>query len=117
VPNLLSAEQKAARVQIPCDLHNNLLFEREKNFATIITGDKSWCYWSYAELLMWAQTRDDLPPRPLQKINSTKSIVTMFFSSENLAFLGSLPKGQNMDSDYFCNTLLEGVKTGAFAGT
>jgi hypothetical protein len=35
---------------------------------------------------------------------------TIFFSSEKLAFLDSLPKSQNMDSYYFCNTVLEEVK-------
>jgi hypothetical protein len=30
VPNVLSAEQKAARVQMSCELYNNLIFQREK---------------------------------------------------------------------------------------
>jgi hypothetical protein len=41
----------------------------------------------------------------------------MFFSGEKLAFLDSLPKCQNMDSYHFCNTVLEGVKSGALDGT
>jgi hypothetical protein len=40
-----------------------------------------------------------------------------FFSGEKLAFLDSLSKGENMDSYYFCNTVLEGVKAVALAGT
>jgi hypothetical protein len=42
---------------------------------------------------------------------------TIFFSGEKLAFLDSLPKGQNMDSDYFCNIVLEGVKANTLGGT
>jgi histone-lysine N-methyltransferase SETMAR len=42
---------------------------------------------------------------------------TIFFSSGKLAFIDSLPKGQNMDSYDFCNTVLERVKAGALAGT
>jgi hypothetical protein len=42
VPNVLGTEQKAARVQMSRDLYNNLIFERQKNFATIVTGDESW---------------------------------------------------------------------------
>jgi hypothetical protein len=41
VPNVLSAQHKAARVQMSRELYNNLIFEREKIFATIITGDES----------------------------------------------------------------------------
>jgi hypothetical protein len=41
VPNVLSAEQKRARVQMSRELYNNLVFERQKNFATIIAGDES----------------------------------------------------------------------------
>jgi hypothetical protein len=42
---------------------------------------------------------------------------TIFFSGEKLAFLDSLPKGQNMDSYYFCSTVLGGVKSGALVVT
>jgi histone-lysine N-methyltransferase SETMAR len=42
---------------------------------------------------------------------------TLFFSGETFAFLDSIPKGQNIDCSYFCNTVLERVKAGALAGT
>jgi hypothetical protein len=117
VPNVFTAEQNAARVQMSRELYNNLIFERQKNFPTIITGDESWYYWSYAESSMWARSRDDVPTRPLQKIDLRKSMFTIFFSGEKFAFLDSLPKGQNIDSSHFCDTVLEGVKVGALAGT
>jgi hypothetical protein len=79
VPNALSAEQKAARVQILRGSYNNLLFERQKNFDIIITGDKSQYYWSYTESSMSARSRDDVPTRPLQKNNSKKSMFKLFF--------------------------------------
>jgi hypothetical protein len=41
----------------------------------------------------------------------------IFFSGEKLAFLDFLPKGQNMDSWYFCNNFLKGDKAEAFVGT
>jgi hypothetical protein len=88
-----------------------------KIFVTIITGKESWYFWSYAESSMWARLRNDVPTRPLQKIDSTKSMFTIFFSGEKLAFLHSLPKGRNMDSYHFCNTIVEGVKAGAIVGT
>jgi hypothetical protein len=102
---------------MPRELYNSLIFEGQKIVGTIITGDESWYYWSYAELLMWAQLCDDVPTRPVQKLDSKKSMFTLFFSGEKLAFLDSLPKGQNMDSCYFCNTVLEGIKTGPIART
>jgi hypothetical protein len=42
---------------------------------------------------------------------------TIFFIGEKLLFLDSLPQCQNMDSYYFCNIVLEGVKAGALAAT
>jgi hypothetical protein len=42
---------------------------------------------------------------------------TIFFSGEKLAFVDSLPKGQNMGSYHFCNTVLEGVQAGALTET
>jgi hypothetical protein len=44
-------------------------------------------------------------------------MLIIVYSDKKLAFFDSLPKGQNMDSYYFCNTVLEGVKVGALAGT
>jgi hypothetical protein len=66
---------------------------------------------------MGARSHDDVPTRPPQKIDSKKSMFTIFFSDEKLAFLDSLPEGKNMDSHYFYNTVLERVKAGALAGT
>jgi hypothetical protein len=43
---------------------------------------------------MWTRSRDDVSTRPLQKIGSKKSIFTIFFSGEKLAFLDSLPKAR-----------------------
>jgi hypothetical protein len=44
-------------------------------------------------------------------------MLTIFFSGEKLAFLDSLPKDQNVDSYYFCSTVLDGIKAGALAET
>jgi hypothetical protein len=40
-------------------------------------------------------------------------MLAVFFSGQKLAFLDSLPKGQNMDSYYFCNIVLfwKGLKS------
>jgi hypothetical protein len=47
-----------------------------------------------------------------------KSRCSQYFSAaRKSAFLHSLPKGQNMNSYHFCNTVLDGVKAGASAGT
>jgi hypothetical protein len=94
VPNVISAEQKAARGQMSRELYNNLISEQEKNFATIITGDENWHYWSYAESSMWARSRNDVPARQFQEIDSKKSVFRIFVSGEKLAFLDSLPKAR-----------------------
>jgi hypothetical protein len=116
VPNVLSAEQKAARVQMSRELYNNLIFQREKKFTTIITGDESWISWSYAQSSIWARSRDDVLTSQFHRIDSKKSMFAIFFSGEKLAFLDSLPRGQNMDFYYFCNTILEGIKASDLVG-
>jgi hypothetical protein len=87
VPNLLSAEQKSARVEMSRELYNNLIFERQKNFAMVITGDENWYHWSYTESSMWARSRDDVSTRPLQKNGSAKPMFTMFSAARNLRSL------------------------------
>jgi hypothetical protein len=117
VPNVLSAEQKPVRVQMSRELDNSPVFELQKIFAKIIIGDESWYYWSYVESSMWARSRDDVPTRPRQKIDSKGSMFTIFFSGEKLASFDSLPKDQNMDSYYLCNTVMEDVKASTLTGT
>jgi hypothetical protein len=117
VPNVLSADQKAARVSMSRELYRNLLLERQHNVSSVIAGDGIWYYWSYSESFMWALSRNDVPTKPLQKSHSKKAMFTIFFTGEKLVFLDSVPKGQNIDPYYLCNTVLEGVKAGALAGT
>jgi sugar phosphate isomerase/epimerase len=67
---------------------------------------------------MWPPSRDDTPIRPIQKIDSKRSMFRVFFSSEKLALLDSLPKSKKYGFLlYFCNTVLEGIKVNALAGT
>jgi serine/threonine protein kinase len=87
VPNVVSAEQKAARVRMSRDLYGNLIFERQKNFAIIITGHESWYYWSYAESSIWERSHDDGPTSPLGKIDSKSRCSQYFSAARNLHFL------------------------------
>jgi hypothetical protein len=97
-------------------LYNNLIFERQKKLPQSSPGTKVGTIGlrrnrrpGHNHAMMFQQSQFK---NLIQKVD-----VTIFFSGEKHAFLDSLPKSQNMDSYYFCNTLLAGVKTGACAGT
>jgi hypothetical protein len=115
--NLLSANQKAARVARSREWYNILLLEQRNNVFIIITRDKNWYCWSYSESSMWELSWNGVPTRPFQKINSKKFMLAIFFARKKLMPLDYLPKRRNMDSHSFCNAVLEGIKAGTLAGT
>jgi hypothetical protein len=65
---------------------------------------------------MWTLSRDDVPTRRFQKIDSIKSMFAIFFTGKKLVLLDSLSKSQNTDSYDFCKAVLQEVKAGALAG-
>jgi histone-lysine N-methyltransferase SETMAR len=106
VPHDLSEHQKAQRVIDSQSLLEALMEDAENNFVNIVTGDESWYYWSYAHTSQWSPSRDNVPTRTQQKIDSKKSMFTLIFSGHGLLALVDLPKGQKLNSQYFCDVVL-----------
>jgi hypothetical protein len=72
MPHDLSKANRRERV-----LKANLLLEKLRadegnEFANTMTGDESWCFFSYESDSMFARTRDEVIPRTPQKIGSEK---------------------------------------------
>ena len=109
VPHVLGIDQKRERVTESQKLLEALKADAPNEFANIITGDESWYYWSYDHSSQWSTSRDLVPTRALKKIDSKKSMFTLIFSGLGLLLLDILPKGCNMNSHYFCDTILEGT--------
>jgi hypothetical protein len=105
VPHDLTEFQKAQRVKDPRGLLKAPKVDAKNNFVNIITGDESWYYWSYEHQSQGSTSRDTVPTRTPQKIDTKQSMFTLIFSGYGLLTLNQLPKGQKMNSQYFCEVL------------
>jgi hypothetical protein len=51
--------------------------EKGSSFQRIITGNMSWCFFSYFRDSVWAVSPDELPQRLKQKIDTEKCLVSI----------------------------------------
>jgi hypothetical protein len=102
----LTEFQKALRIKDSRGFLKALKVDATNNFVNIITGDESSYYWSYEHQLQWSASRATVPTRTLQKIDTKKSMFTLIFNGYGLLKLNQLPKGQKMNSQYFCDVVI-----------
>jgi histone-lysine N-methyltransferase SETMAR len=107
VPHDLTEFQNAQSVKNSRGLLKVLKVDAKNNFVNIITGDERWYYWSYEHESQWSTSRATVPSRTFQKIDTKKSMFTFIFSECSLLTLNQLPKGQKMNTQYFCDVVLQ----------
>jgi transposase len=81
VPHSLTPNQKSERVTLSGQLLRELEESQADNFERVITGDESWFFLYYPHESAWAPSREDVPERIRQKIDTTikLSSVMLFF--------------------------------------
>jgi hypothetical protein len=79
-------------------------------FVNIMTVNESWYHWSHDYSSQWSTSRDQVPTQELKKIDSQKFMVTLRFSGHGQLALDNLAKRCKMNSQYFCDVVLEGAK-------
>jgi hypothetical protein len=117
VPHELTVAQKRQRIADSRRLFQSLIADGPNEFTNIITVDESWYYWVYQHSSQWSTSRDLVPTRTLQKIDSKKSMFPLIFGGHGLLTLDELPKWCKMNSQYFCDVVLEGAKRSVTAIT
>jgi histone-lysine N-methyltransferase SETMAR len=115
VPRELTVAQKRQRVADSRRLLQTLIADTPKEFTNIITADESWYYWFCPPTFQWRTSRDLVPTRPLQKIDSRKSMFALIFSDHGLSAFDKLPKECKMNSQCFCDVVLEDAKRSVVA--
>jgi hypothetical protein len=72
IPHDLSEANRRERVLKANLLLEELQADEGNEFANTMTGDESWFFLSYESDSLFARTRDEVIPRPSQKIGSEK---------------------------------------------
>jgi hypothetical protein len=117
VSHILSSNQKTVRV-FDSRLILRALEERQgANFNRIITGDESWFFLYYRRDSAWAVSRDDLPERTRQKIDTEKYLISILWSVDGIHSLVDVPKGASYNSAFFCSAVVPSLVAELTSGT
>jgi hypothetical protein len=83
VPHFLSEAQKAARVKASKEMLRILQDSEENKFDGIVTGDESWFRYLYPCSKIFARSPAEVVPRIRQRIDTKKTMVTIFLQGTN----------------------------------
>jgi hypothetical protein len=97
VRHALNSSQKAERVTLSHEILAVFESDRRTRFQNVITGDEFWFFLSYPRDSIWAQSRDEVPERISQKIDSEKSLISVLWSVNGMHSLEDVPTGTTHD--------------------
>jgi hypothetical protein len=81
--------------------------KKSKNgFTQIITGDESWLYFDYLHQLVWVPSRDKVPEKIKQRIDTEKCPISVIWSVNGIHSLLDVPKGITYNNTFFCDVVI-----------
>jgi transposase len=109
VPHTLNADQKNERMSLSSQLLAILQQEQQIEFERVLTGDESWFFLYYPPDSAWAVSRDALPERVKQTIDTEKCLISVFWSVNAIHSLVDVPKGMKYNTTFFYDTVMPGI--------
>jgi transposase len=106
VPHSLDANQKGERVALSHELLAVLERDRRNQFRNVVTGDESWFFLYYSHDSIWTQSRDEVPERISQKIDTEKCLLSVLWSVSGIHSLTDVPKGSTYNSAFLCDIVI-----------
>jgi histone-lysine N-methyltransferase SETMAR len=106
VPHRLHSTQKQNRVTFSSALLEVLRREQQNNFDLVITGDESWFFVHYPNESVWAGSRDGIPVRIKQTIDTEKCLISVLWSANGIHSLVDILKGESYNSSFFCSVIV-----------
>jgi hypothetical protein len=107
VPHAMDTNQKVERATLSHGILLVLPGARSTGFQSIITGDKSWFFLYYLRDSIGASSRDELPERVSQTIDTEKYPVSLLWSVNGGHSLVDVLKGSAYNAPFFCDNLLK----------
>jgi histone-lysine N-methyltransferase SETMAR len=106
VPHALSINQKSENVSYSKLLLVALMEQKVSLFQRIITGDEWWFFLGHPSDSVWAASRDELPQRIKQKIDTEKCLVSILWSVKGIHTLLNVPKGTMSNTAFFTDAVM-----------
>jgi hypothetical protein len=81
-------------------------------FQSAITGDESWFFLYYPRYSIWALSRDEVPERVSQRIDTEKCLISLLWPVNGIDSPGDVQKGSTYNSALFCDTAIPNLFDG-----
>jgi len=108
VPRLLSEDQGANRLDVICEMKDQLKTDADF-LSKIITGDESWCYGYDPETKQqssqWKSASSPRPKKARQVKSNVKSILICFFDIKGFVHFEFVPQGQTANQQFYLELL------------
>ena len=109
VPRLLTDEHKQQQLQMAMDFKKQHFQQGEAFLKSIVTMDESWVLYSTPEMkkqsMQWVK-RGSNPPVKARVFGSQKKMMLIaFFDHKGMVYQGYVPKGQTINSAFYCEVL------------
>jgi hypothetical protein len=98
--------QKAEKVTSSRGILSVLQSIRSTGFQGVIIGGESWFFLYYSLDSIWMSSRDDIPERASQKIDTEKCLISLLWSVNGIHSLVDVPKGSTYNSAFFDDTVV-----------
>ena len=109
VPNVLSDEQKKARVDDAIALLCDIERLPSRGPLQIVTSDESWFLHDNPHSEMWCESRDDVATRPSPTIARAKTLVVVFWNFRGFRYITAVPPGEKYNSEFCTSHALPGL--------
>jgi hypothetical protein len=87
-----------------------VLEEAELNlFEHVITGDESWFFLDYQRDSLRAESRDAVPERSKQKIDTEKCLIFVLWCVTGIHTLIDVLNGMMENADFFCHAVMSSL--------
>jgi len=106
VPHSLSAEQKAARVEISRTLLASLEKMKATGLAYLLTSDESWFTYHNPHIARWTKTGEAPGQRTRPTLTKQKCLVVATWSFNGFLHLTTVPPGETYTIDFVLQTLI-----------
>jgi histone-lysine N-methyltransferase SETMAR len=106
VPHDLTPSQKQLRVVGARALLDVLRKEKERGFASLITGDESYLHYDYPVKSQWLEVGSPPPVAVKDQIGARKKLLTVFFSGAHVWLTFYSDRGEMMGSTVFTEEVL-----------
>jgi transposase len=110
VPHTLTDLQKTKRKDLGAALLERLRAEEATGFEGVITMDESWIPWSIPHEAVWGPAGSPRPEAPKLKVGAPKTMLIVFWGVNGVLLRIFLPKGTNINAQYFTNQCLDPLK-------